>query len=112
MSNIYYQPEDFGLETVGQIDFSDGNYCFNYRVIWRRLSDGQLLTGADSGCSCPSPFEDVRHDGDLSEFSANMLLEEAREYAKSKYYAGDPISPWIEKVKELDREQKKLQGRK
>lgn len=83
-SNIYYSPAAFGLETFAEIDYSDGNYQFDYRVVWRRLSDGKLLSSRDSGCSCPSPFENVAVK-DLQEVeSANWLKEEiatdGREY--------------------------------
>lgn len=56
-SNIYYSPEKFGLETVGDIDFDD-DYGFDIFVVWRETATGRLGYGEDSGCSCPSPFED------------------------------------------------------
>lgn len=55
--DVYYQPEKFGLTVVAEIDYSDGNYVFDFRVVWKH-SSGILLTARDSGCSCPSPFED------------------------------------------------------
>ena len=68
MSGVYYSPETYGLETVAELDLSEPNYSFDLLVVWKRLSDGQLLYGTDSGCSCPSPFEGVGV-GDLAEFS-------------------------------------------
>jgi hypothetical protein len=56
VSDIYYSPEKLGLKTIGQVDWSDGNYCFDYTVVWQR-QDGSLVYGDDAGCSCPSPFE-------------------------------------------------------
>lgn len=56
--NIYYSPEKYGLEIVGQVDWTDEAYQFDMTVVWRRVADGQLLYADDSGCSCPSPFED------------------------------------------------------
>ena len=60
--NLYYDPEKFGLTTIGEIDFSDGNYCFDYTVVWKRESDGRFVYADDAGCSCPSPFEDTGVD--------------------------------------------------
>lgn len=57
MGDMYYTPEQHGLQMIGQIDWSDGCYQFSLTVVWRRVSDGALLYGEDSGCSCPSPFE-------------------------------------------------------
>lgn len=55
--DVYYQPEKFGLTPVAEIEYSSGMYEFDTRVVWRH-SSGLLFTARDSGCSCPSPFED------------------------------------------------------
>lgn len=56
MSNVYYDPEDFGLKIVASADWSDGCYQFDYFVVWAD-AENNLFYGEDSGCSCPSPFE-------------------------------------------------------
>lgn len=58
MSNIFSDPEGFGLTLLGEVDFSDGCYEFDYTAVWR-TSDGALVYADDAGCSCPSPFEDT-----------------------------------------------------
>lgn len=58
MSNLYYNPEDFDLELVTEHELDDEAYQFNVVAVWRNKSTGQLLWATDSGCSCPSPFED------------------------------------------------------
>jgi len=58
MDSIYYDPAHFGYELVGMLDQDDLCYEFNMLGVWRRLSDGALFWAQDSGCSCPSPFED------------------------------------------------------
>lgn len=79
MSNVYYSPEEFGLEVVGEIEFSDGDYQFDTRVIWKH-SSGKLYTARDSGCSCPSPFEEYNKLEDLDELTDLGELErEVRE---------------------------------
>lgn len=55
--NIYYFPEKFGLEILGEVEFL-GAYEFDTFVVWREKATGRLGYGEDSGCSCPSPFED------------------------------------------------------
>lgn len=65
MPNPYYNPEDLGLVQVALIDHSDGNYCFDYRVVWKHTETGVLYTARDSGCSCPSPFESYNNLADL-----------------------------------------------
>jgi len=56
MPTIYNAPEDFGLELVWSGDKGDGN-DFNIFLVLRSKS-GNLYYDQDSGCSCPSPFED------------------------------------------------------
>jgi hypothetical protein len=56
-SNVYYEPEDFGLEIVLVVEATPC-YDFNMFVVWRD-ADGHFYAATDSGCSCPSPFEDL-----------------------------------------------------
>lgn len=62
--NIYYSPEKFGMRQIGEIDWSDGNYQFDLTVVWED-GDGSFWYAEDSGCSCPSPFEN-KGVGDLT----------------------------------------------
>lgn len=58
-SNPYYDPGDFGLEIVGNIDLAEPDYSFDMLVVWfDRRRSGIFYWASDSGCSCPSPFED------------------------------------------------------
>jgi hypothetical protein len=55
--NPYYNPEGLDLSPVGELEYSDGDYQFDTRVVWKHDS-GRLYTARDAGCSCPTPFED------------------------------------------------------
>lgn len=98
--NPYYNPEKFGMKQVGMIDFSSGYYEFDYRVVWKH-KDGTYYTARDSGCSCPTPFEDYTKLDDLHIANISELIEEARTLAKSKYYEGHPVAEWIETLRGL-----------
>lgn len=63
--NLYYSPEKSGLRPIGQLNDPDADYSFDMLVVWQH-EDGRVLYGSDSGCSCPSPFEDQTVD-DLTE---------------------------------------------
>lgn len=54
--NVYYDPEKFGLTKVAEIDTA-GGYEFDITVVFRK-EDGSFWYAQDSGCSCPTPFED------------------------------------------------------
>lgn len=53
----YNQPEKFGLTPVAEVHWDDESYQFNFMAVWVD-GNGQLYWATDSGCSCPSPFED------------------------------------------------------
>ena len=53
-------PEAFGVELVANLRDPEACYGFDDVRVWRVLADGSLRWGQDSGCSCPTPFEDVR----------------------------------------------------
>lgn len=74
--NIYYSPEKFGLEVVGSFDWRDCDYEFDMLVVWKE-GRGKYWVGEDSGCSCPSPFEDVK---DKSELHGPYTKAELRKY--------------------------------
>lgn len=59
--NPYYSPERCGLEIFESIDTA-GSYEFDMFVVWKKLDDNTLWWDTDSGCSCPSPFDDHGHD--------------------------------------------------
>jgi hypothetical protein len=108
-ANPYYYPEKLGLEKLAEHDFSDGDYCFDYRVIWRHTESGRLLTERDSGCSCPSPFEDYSSVESLSAFNADELVNEAKNEGKSEWYRGGSIPDWIRKIESIRDEQRRAQ---
>ena len=97
MSDVYHDPEDFGLKVVAELHYDDG-YDFDIRVVWRHKESGRLYTGRDAGCSCPSPFEDYNKLEDLDELvSMDALREEARSDANRFLEAGE-AQTFLDKV--------------
>jgi len=64
MSDLYYAPEKHGLETIGEISWSEPNWDFDLTCVWKQAR-GKFYIASDSGCSCPSPFEDFTAVEDL-----------------------------------------------
>lgn len=56
--DLYYQPSQFGLVPVGEIEWDDDSFSFNLTVVWYDPENRKLYWADDSGCSCPAPFED------------------------------------------------------
>lgn len=88
MSNPWYNPEHFGLEIIGYVDWSSGHYEFDYSAVWYRPEDGTWYYGKDSGCSCPEPFGDLRGISDLESLGAypfQVLTAKFAEKNKGNY---------------------------
>lgn len=98
--DVYYQPEKFGLTPVLEHDYSNGCYQFDYRVIWRH-EDGTLYTARDSGCSCPSPFEEYTSLESLDILDVDEILAEINTQGEKEWYAGEPLDVFALKVQEL-----------
>ena len=54
--NPYYNPEKLELELVSY-DEPNMSYAYNTLCFWA-TKDGRIYSASDSGCSCPTPFED------------------------------------------------------
>jgi hypothetical protein len=48
MSNIYYDPSEYGLEIFDMVE-EPPDYDFNMLVVWKKISTGAFLFGEDSG---------------------------------------------------------------
>lgn len=62
--NPYYHPEKCGLAILWSVDTAD-SYEFDIFVVWEKLDDHTLWYDSDSGCSCPSPFDNADNGHDL-----------------------------------------------
>lgn len=63
-TNVYYNPGIHGLEVIGEISWSEPCYDFDLTMFWKSKR-GEYWIASDSGCSCPSPFEDYNKIEDL-----------------------------------------------
>ena len=54
--NPYYHPEKIDAQMMA-FEEPDMSYEYNTLAFWV-TPDGKVFTGQDSGCSCPTPFED------------------------------------------------------
>ena len=77
-NNVYYSPEAFELKLIGEVDLSEPDYSFDILAVWKGESGYYLAT--DSGCSCPSPFENYNTVDDLT---GPLTAEQAKEEATS-----------------------------
>ena len=99
-SNVYYSPEKFGLEEVGQIEWSEPDYSFDTTVVWKD-EEGNFYQARDSGCSCPSPFEDLTREElkpeTVDEICAGLQAELEDSYSKD--YASAQVFELISRLR-------------
>jgi hypothetical protein len=64
-NNPYYSPECLNLTIIDSLD-EDINWEFNIVLLWQHNETKELYWAQDSGCSCPTPFEDYNTLEDLN----------------------------------------------
>lgn len=56
--NPHSNPQRYGLELVDDIEWENQSYQFDMTAVWKD-KEGRLWSADSSGCSCPTPFEEV-----------------------------------------------------
>lgn len=87
---VYNSPEAFGLEIVGEVNYSEG-YDWSIAVVFRDKQTRLYALETDSGCSCNSPFEYVDSTKDFEWKTPHEVAKELQENAKGSavYYEYD-----------------------
>lgn len=69
------------------------DYAFHYLTAWFHKPTGRVFYGEDSGCSCPSPWENdhFRFDGVIVDTSLTELTEASRSAFEARA-EGFPLS--------------------
>lgn len=70
-----YWNHDENLEHI--VTLTDPNACYDFcdLMVIKDKRDGKLYAATDSGCSCPTPFEDHVFPTDFSELRSASDLE-------------------------------------
>jgi hypothetical protein len=63
-SNVYYSPEKCGVTVVGSVE-ADRSYEFDIVLVVQDKQE-RLWAAHDSGCSCPTPFDNFTGFSDLT----------------------------------------------
>lgn len=103
MQNYYYDPASAGLEMISFED-ADLSYEFDILAFWA-TQDGVVYSASDSGCSCPTPFEDCTSLEQLERIGsveqAEAIFESWNGYgSRKKVDSGEKrnLSEWIKSV--------------
>lgn len=74
------------LQFINDVELSEPDYSFHELRVYVRKSDGAILWATDSGCSCPSPFEDTRV-ADLKESTVATFVDTAMRWIDENEYS-------------------------
>lgn len=86
-TNIYYStPEPWAK--IAEAEWGE-SYEFDTLVVLQNRETGEIRAMHDSGCSCPTPFEDYNGIDDTTKIES---VDDLLRYLLSKEYAGP--SPW------------------
>lgn len=96
--NIYYDPEKFGLVIVDVIELTDEQYQFDTLVIWRELETEKLYWARDSGCSCPTPFENYHGIEDLTPFNIDSVRAEILGEMSRGYVSAEKVAQFLDNL--------------
>lgn len=100
--NPYYHPEKHGLRKLAEHELSPSCYSFDLLVAWADERGGIYL-GTDSGCSCPTPFEDYNGVEDMTgPLTVEQALEEAASIKRTHYeplYDPDDFNEFVANVR-------------
>lgn len=109
MLDVYSSPERVGLEVVGEVSFDDDSYQFDLGVVWWHPERRVFFYAEDSGCSCPSPFEDYGDVEALGELlplpalTAKLRGLQAREWSATDEPVPVQVSRILDRARELAR---------
>ena len=81
-SNIlpsYYSNNEW--EQIASLDLDEPDYSFDLLTVWKNKKTGKFVYATDSGCSCPTPFEDHTAD-DFKDFSWSAVESTIAEEGK------------------------------
>lgn len=78
MKNIYYDTEACGLAQVGCLEESGLSYEYNTFLVVEEIQSKKMYWVTDSGCSCPTPFENY-HFTSVEDNDLNVLNKETFE---------------------------------
>jgi len=99
MTDIYYNPEAFDLETVAEIELEEPDYSFDIALVQQDTKSKKFYVNTDSGCSCPSPFEGFTTKASLGQpLGAHQAVKKIGELVSGNAHAAASAAEAIAKV--------------
>lgn len=87
------EPAACGLEILATLDDQNADYSFDTTIVFQDLVTRAVYVCRDSGCSCPTPFENVKGLADLvrvhtmDDFRSVVREEDTKEGDPDSYHS-------------------------
>lgn len=108
--NPEQNPQACGLELIDSLDQPDLSYAYNSIIALRDLETGKVYLAADSGCSCPKPFEEFKKLSDLTHVTNTLDAQAFVSNENHERYNGDPAFPLLDVLRFLAKIDAALRG--
>lgn len=95
--NVHSSPTSCGFDLVASLEDVEP-YQFDITLLLRDHASGRFYVVHDSGCSCPSPFEDVT---DMSDLTLVRTEQEVGDFIKSKMSSSIPASDVLDFMRKV-----------
>lgn len=95
------ESEDCGLTLLARFDEDDLSYEFNTFLLLQDNETGNVYGVSDSGCSCPTPFEDVHGLDDMA-YLPSVTAAKALFDQWNKDYEGRPLVESVAAHREIE----------
>lgn len=83
-TSVYSNPEKFGLKVLIEKEDPEAFYSFEMVIVWED-ANGKLYWASDSGCSCPSPFENYTTLESLNTGTVSDLIDFLKAWLEDWY---------------------------
>lgn len=97
--NVVDAAEDYGFSNVGTLELDNEAYQYYMVAVLKNEQGYYLIT--DSGCSCPSPFENATVEGLTGPLTAEQAREEVNSLAEAQKEDKWSTGPYQSDVDEL-----------
>jgi hypothetical protein len=96
-TNVYDTPEKYGLEIVDVLEDPDACWSFDTLLVLQHKETKRIYWTSDSGCSCPSPFEDqdsIESLEEVTDASWSEFQKAVEEHVIPDYYGRKEVAEW------------------
>jgi len=95
MSDLDNDPGKHGLRAIADISYTEGAWEYDFRRVWAD-ERGKLYTARTSGCSCGSPFDELRASEPIKPQLSRVVDQTDIERLRREAIERVPMAKWLD----------------